>query len=558
VATLLVAASIALPQGARVAQAEEPSSSADAEKKPRAKATRALAVWGPSNLKDGSSVARKVLSDRLSKDSPMPERVLRLSDWLGANSFQIDGSSEAIPCNSEPSEIEVPDGTTEVEQLTDRGVALLDDLEPGSALDSFLLAQQRLPCQQGFLSKEALARLPFYAGIAAYVNGDSTAATNHFRQTASIDAAQRWDPSYPTEPQSTFLSAVQEVVSAPKARVYGDMRGTDYVEVWLDGQRLDLDKAVERVVLPGVHVVQALDSSSRWQTFVRRMDSGETLLLFSANGLEQMILDGPDGALGAVATTTLQERAAREVLTEVLVVRIEAADPTQTTILTFDPRNRDWGLLEAEAPVTSAAPSPQTSPETTTDQGKELPPPLSKKEQVQKNLLRDPRYRSGAFVGLKLFQLHRCKSSETSGERCPSGSPATAEYVGGLVNIDVRIIKGLNLDIRFGMTASDLAMGGTLLPEVGIGLRYRFLTGPLQPYLGGGGDFFGGTTRNSIYDANSVVVYGGVLVYGGVDFEFPDGFRLSVEGGAGAIIQPEDGASAWPMGHFTFGIGRFL
>jgi len=554
---LLLAAAIALPQSLHVAQAEEPSSTADAENKPRAKATRSLAVWGPSKLGDGSSIARKVLSERLPEGDPLPARVLRLSDWLGAQSFQIEGSAEAIPCNSEPSNVEVPDGTTEVEQLTARGVALLDDLEPATALGSFLLAQQRLPCQKGFLSREALARLPFYAGIAAYVNGDAAASTKHFRQTASVDASQRWDPSYPTEPQSTFLSAVQEVVSAPKARVYGDMRGTDYVEVWLDGQRLDLDKAVERVVLPGVHVVQALDSNSRWQTFVHRMESGETLLLFSANGLEQMLLDGPDGVLGAVATTTLQDRAANEVLTEVFVVRIEADDPSKTQIRTFDPRNRNWGLLEAAAPTPTAGEAQPTAPGTAAGSG-ELAPPLSKKEAFKKNLLREPRYRSGAFVGLKLFQLHRCKSSEVSGERCPSGTPPTAEYVGGLVNIDVRIIKGLNLDIRFGMTASDLGLGGTLLPEVGVGMRYRFLTGPLQPYLGGGGDFFAGTTRDSIYATNDVVVYGGLLVYGGIDFEFPDGFRLSIEGGTGAIIQPEDGASAWPMGHFTFGLGRFL
>ena len=126
--------------------------------------------------------------------------------------------------------------------------------------------------------------------------------------------------------------------------------------------------------------------------------------------------------------------------------------------------------------------------------------------------------------------------------------------------IDVRIVKGLNLDIRFGMSATDLKRGGTLLPELGLGMRYRFLTGPLQPYMGMSADFYAGTYRKENETKNTVVIYGGPLWTGGIDFEFSDGFRLSFEGGVGAIIRPEDGAGvdAWPMGHFIFGIGRFM
>jgi len=561
---LLFAAALALPSAALGEETAETSVSESPEKKPRATASRALAVWGPSTAEAGGTITRNVLEARLPDSEPFPARVLRLSDWLEATAFEISGNSEAIPCSTWAPDIEVGDGKTEIGELTRRGLALLDDLEPASALESFALAEQRIPCQQVFLPREALARLPFHAGIAAYVNGDPSASTTYFKQAASIDPTQPWDPSYPTEPQATFLSAVQEVVSSPKARVYGDMRGTDYVEVWLDGQRLDLDKAIERAVLPGVHVVQALDRKSVWHSFVHRLDSGGKLFLFSASGLEQMVLDGPDGALAGVATAMLRDRASEEVLTELFIARVDPEDPGKTQVRTFDPRKSSWNTLEE--PIAQAAPPapPPVEKEpvpavVTAPIEEEVEVPLSKKEQARKDLLRDPLFRSSAIVAMKLFQLRRCKPSEATNERCPGGSPETADYIGGLVQIDVRIIKGLNLDIRFGMTAADLRLGGTLLPEVGLGMRYRFLTGPLQPYLGVGADFFAGTTRESIYNStNTVVIYAGALGTGGIDFEFSDGFRLSFEGGLGAIIQPEAGTEIWPMGHFVFGIGRFL
>ena len=550
-----------------------------AEAQPRATASRAVAVWGPSNVGDGAEIARQTLRQRLPAGEPLPARVLSLSDWLQAPEFQISGNGEEVVCVAAASDVVVPVGRTELDELTARGLALLDDLEPESAIKTFALAAQRLPCQQEFLSTEAIARLPFYAGIAAYLHGDTEAAAHQFRQSAAMDPAHPWDSSYPTEPQSTFLSAVQEIVAAPKARVFGDMRGTAYVEVWLDGQRLDLDKAIEREVMPGVHLVQALDEGSRWHSFAYRLDSGGKLLLFSAAGLEHTILDGPDGVLSTLATAMLRERGANELLTELYVLRLHPDELSAVSVRAFDPRSGTWTTLRAKAtaqtsvepeaaePGAGAAPAPALTEAT--------PAPalakksLSKRQEAEQQLLRAPRYRSGAAASFKLFQLRRCPAADSNTGRCPNGSEPVSNYIGGTVLIDLRMIKGLNLDIRLGMTATDLKLGGTLLPEVGIGIKYRFLTGSLQPYLGGGADFFAGTIRESIDDStNTVVIYAGVQGFGGLDIEFSDGFRLTVEGGGGAIINPDEGSDAWlsdgtgsevwPMGHFMIGVGRFM
>ena len=193
----LLAAALALPTApAADARAESPSGES-AEAKPRATASRALAVWGPSSIEGGGAVARETLDLLLAPGEPFPARVLRLSDWLETPPFQITGNSEAIACAGSAAEIEAGAGKTEISTLNARGLALLDDLEPEAAIAAFATAVQRLPCQEAFLSKETLSRLWFYAGIAAYVNGDASASTAHFRQTASIDPTLPWDPTPP-------------------------------------------------------------------------------------------------------------------------------------------------------------------------------------------------------------------------------------------------------------------------------------------------------------------------------------------------------------------------
>ncbi len=56
--------------------------------------------------------------------------------------------------------------------------------------------------------------------------------------------------------------------------------------------------------------------------------------------------------------------------------------------------------------------------------------------------------------------------------------------------------------------------------------------------------------------SNSIIL---PLGYGGVDFEFPDGFRLTLEGGAGVVIGGNEGDQLnWPLVSALFALGRFM
>lgn len=545
---ILLAAVLTLPVGAM----------ADDAAPKRATTDRALLLWGPSDASPDGSAARTALEQRLAPEVPFPSRILRVSDWLGAARFRLGGSAVPIPCATPPSEEALPEGVeNEIEGLVLLGRKALEELDPARALELFQAADARIPCQTVFVNRDLLYQVTFYAGVAAFYAGQTKAAASQFRLAAAIDPERDWDATFGPEPQATYLSAVQDVVARPKGRVFGDMRGTNYVEVLLDGEALDLTKAFESKVLPGLHLVQAVDEDGRWSTFVRQVDEAATLTFFSATGTEQMVLTGPDGVLKAIAAGTLSQRAEEERLSEIYLITLDR-DGAPPRVYSFTPEISQWARLEK-----LESGEIRTTTEVAEVQNVAAPePPLSRAEQQKRDFLRDADYRSSATFGFKFSQWFLCGRNDVtlvSGvERCQDERPREQTWIGGLVGIDVRLVRGLNLDFRFGAHVTDFKDGGTLLPEFAGGLRYRFLTGVFEPWVAVAGDLFVGTVRESVNAKSQVTVYGGLLGYGGVDFEFPDGFRLTLEGGGGGILGGEGHSLKWPMGHMLIAIGRFL
>jgi hypothetical protein len=546
--------------GAAGASATTPSSSDAASSSTPAETTnsKAILLWGPSGVVEEDARARAALLERLPKDALFPARVLRVSEWLGAAKFRLGGSAIAVPCATPPPEIEIPEGVKgETAATVALGRKALDDLDYNKSLEWFQLAQGRIPCQTEFVQPQSLWEAYFYAGISAFYAGQTKAAESSFRSAAAVDPKREWDPRFPPDPQSTFLSAVKDVLTRPEARVYGDMRGTNYVEVRLDGEMLDLTKPFETTVHPGVHLVQAVDEQGRWATFVRQLDEGGTLTFFSAMGAEQMLLDGPDGTLKNIAASVLNKKAREERLTEIYLVTLDGSEQVPPRVFSYAPDYEQWTRLERTATGEVKSTTEAARP-TDVEGGAEEQ--LSPQERNQRAILRDPDYRSSATFGFKFFTMFVCgpRQVDAQGFCIADGTKRENTYIGGLIGIDVRLVKGLNLDFRFGSTVTDLKDGGTLLPEFAIGMRYRFLQGVIQPYLAIAADILIGTTRANAFAKDQVQVYGGLLGYGGLDFEFPDGFRLTLEGGGGVVIGGESRTLNWPIAHMLFAIGRFL
>lgn len=516
--------------------------------------TEALLLYGPSG-DDRSGAATEAVQGRLSEGELPPGRALGVQEWLGAARFRIGGSSRELPCTTPEPKLQYKrEEETEIAALNKQANGLLADLEPEKALAAFQLSQGRLSCQTAFIDQDIFWETFFYAGIAAFYTGDSQGARSHFRQAAAIAPERKWDASYPPEPQSTFLSAVQDVVARPKGKVFGDLRDTNYSEVWMDSRPLDLTKPFELSVYPGRHLIQSVDEEGRWSTWVYDIREGGSLTFFSAVGLEQMVLDGPEGVLRKTASSTVAKKAREDGLRTVFVVRLDD-DGKARKVFQFTLRSATWTLLERSE-------TGQITRTTVSTEEEEL----TREEKNRRAFLRKPDYRASIVVGFKFLELYRCGSAvavpdaqASSGrERCPDGHYRKTPHMGGLIGIDVKLIQGLNLDIRFGAMASDFSLGGNVLPEAEVGFRYRFLQGVLQPFIAVAGDFFFGTFRENSLAADKFTLYAGPSGYGGLDFEFPDGFRLTLEGGGGVILTGEGGAQKWPHGHVMLAIGRFL
>lgn len=512
---------------------------------------KALLLYGP-NAGDGRlEAAEEALRGRLEPGELMPARTLGVQEWLGDARFRLEGSASELPCTTPTPKLKYnKDTETEIAALVKKANGMLADLEPGDALETFRTAQGRLSCQTVFIDQDSFWEAFFYAGIAAFYTGDSQGARAHFRQAASIAPERQWDASYPPEPQSTFLSAVQDVISRPKGKVFGDLRETNYSEVWLDGRPLDLTKPFEAEVYPGRHLVQAVDSDGRWSTWLYDIREGATLTLFSGVGIEQTVLEGPDGVLGPIATNTLAKKARQNELSVLFVVLLGAESKPQK-VWQFDVRTQVWSRLERSET------GQIVKTEVVTEEAE-----LSPEEKNRQAFLRKPDYRAGIAVGFKYMNWYRCGADERTAVGgdyvCADGSKQRPSYIGGNIGIDVNLVQGLNLDFRFGAMATDFRVGGNVNPEVGVGLRYRFLQGVIQPFIAVAGDFFFGTYRDSALSDDKFTLYVGPQGYGGVEFEFPDGFRLTLEGGGGILLTGEGGGLRWPMGHLMFAIGRFL
>ena len=509
-----------------------------------------LVFGGPPTQEDWKPKAEEALKGRLEADEPMPARTLSVEDWMGSAKFRIGGSASESPCNAPKSKVKFDAAKeTEIEAINRAANVQLADLEPEKALVLFAESQARLPCQAVYLDQDTFWESYFYAGIAAFYTGDSQLARAHFRQAAAIAPERQWDASYPPEPQSTFLSAVQDVVARPKGKVFGDLRETNYREVWLDGRPLDLTKAFEMEVYAGRHLIQAVDDEAKWDTWYYDIREGASITLFSAKGLQELVLNGADGVLRTVATSTMSRKTRDASLDDVYIVRLDE-DAEPTVVWQFTRKGAVWSRLERS----------ETGEITRTEvaAGEELTP----EERNKQAFLRKPDYRASVAVGFKYMNLFRCGpavATDVSGiAYCPTGHKRQNGYMGGLIGIDVNLIRGLNLDFRFGAMVTDMRVGGTLLPEFAVGFRYRFLQGVMQPFIAVAADFLFGLHRDTETSPDQFSLLVGPQGYGGIEFELPDGFRITLEGGGGIILTGDGTAQKWPMAHGMFAIGRFL
>ncbi|MEE2829767.1 MAG: hypothetical protein VX498_11320 [Myxococcota bacterium] len=546
-----------VPMGALAEETSEESSSPVAEEggdstaeDRRASTSRALLLWGPSSLDDDGTRATQALKARIPAADPFPSRSMRISDWLGAEDFRIGGSGQAVECEPLDAEPELTLG-----ELVVAGREALDNLEAEEALKLFRAAELRIPCQSTFLDRETHQQAFFYGGIAAFFTGQTEEAARLFRQSATINPNHDWDRSYPPDPQSTFLSAVQDVIARPKVRVYGDIRNTRYLEVRLDGEMLDRTKAFERTIYPGTHLIQAVDGEGNWTTFMQRIDEGGTITFFSARGAEQMLLEGPDSVLKSSAEARLSKRARDEGLDEIYLVTLDPKAENQANVIRFVVEGAVWTRLDRPASASAGSATTGTGEATTAVTPSVTLSPAERRKQA---LLRQAGYRTSTTFGFKYTRLMLCPPRDDIDGRCPDGRDSNHDYLGGLVGIDIRLIRGLNLDFRFGASFTDHKLGGTLLPEFGGGLRYRFLTGSLQPFVALHGNLLVGTNRDTTTDSDEVTLYGGLVTLWGIDIEFDDGFRLTFEGGAGVVLGGEGDVMEWPTIHTQFALGRFL
>lgn len=121
------------------------------------------------------------------------------------------------------------------------------------SLEKLTSAESMLPCLTETIPRESLSHLYLLQGVAAFLKGDESGATESFRKAVAIDRGTRWDEKFGQRPREVFVEAKEAALMAPKAQVrIPELKSR--VLVYFDGEPNASGASLQ--LLPGRHFMQ--------------------------------------------------------------------------------------------------------------------------------------------------------------------------------------------------------------------------------------------------------------------------------------------------------------
>lgn len=217
----------------------------------------------------------------------------------------VVGTDQALACQGSPVTLEP------FREGLESALADVLNGEIEEARDTLMRLDALLPCLNGVLPREEIARISFLEGIGLAYFGETDEARESFRRALVVAPALQWEDRFPPSARTVFKEAVYEALHAPTAEIVVEPGVGAEASLWLDGDLYSAGGGAATLV-EGRHLVQWQVEGGGFGTVVLAVTGGDSIRVISRADILATAVSGQ----GSGATRELAVEVLRRLATE--------------------------------------------------------------------------------------------------------------------------------------------------------------------------------------------------------------------------------------------------
>ena len=248
----------------------------------------------------------------------------------------VVGSEEILTCHGSPVTLDP------FREGLDKALTDIVSLELQEAQQTLARLDALLPCLNGVLPRDEIARISFLEGVGLAYFDQTAEARQSFRRALVVAPALQWDERFPPKARAVFNEAVYEAQHSPTAAIVVESLVGTTASVWLDGD-LYSSGGGSATLVQGRHLIQWQVEGGGFGTVVVSVVEGDELSVISRSDIVSSAVSGRGSTAVLVEAAAALQRLAAETSREVLFL----AELGDVDLLNrFEPTSGTWEVSD--------------------------------------------------------------------------------------------------------------------------------------------------------------------------------------------------------------------
>ena len=248
----------------------------------------------------------------------------------------VVGSDEILTCHGSPVTLDP------FREGLDRALTDIVSLELEEAQQTLARLDALLPCLNGVLPRDEIARISFLEGVGLAYFDQTDEARQSFRRALVVAPALQWDERFPPKARAVFNEAVYEAQHSPTAAIVVEPLVGTTASVWLDGDLYPTGGGSATLV-QGRHLIQWQVEGGGFGTVVVSVAEGDELSVISRDDIVSSAVSGRGSHSVRVEAVAALQRLAAETSREAIYL----AELGDVDLLNrFDPAGGTWEVSD--------------------------------------------------------------------------------------------------------------------------------------------------------------------------------------------------------------------